>query len=130
MAFYVVYGPPAAGKTTWVAERAKDGDLVIDIDALADAIDPAGPSHHHDWHVDVAARAALRGAVHAIFLMELTCDVYVITGYLDPGTEMAYRHGGAQIVVIDPGEDVVMERAKRERGQGSIDQIRRWYAAR
>jgi hypothetical protein len=31
---YVVCGPPGAGKTTWVKQRAKAGDLVFDADYL------------------------------------------------------------------------------------------------
>jgi predicted kinase len=31
----VVIGPPAGGKSTWVLERAKPGDIVVDFDRLA-----------------------------------------------------------------------------------------------
>lgn len=31
---YVVCGPPGSGKTTWVKQRAKQGDLVFDADYL------------------------------------------------------------------------------------------------
>jgi len=35
---YLVYGPPMAGKSTYVRQHMKYGDMVIDIDAIASAI--------------------------------------------------------------------------------------------
>src|SRR5262245_57412117 len=32
---FVVTGPPGCGKTTWVKDRAKPGDIVFDLDAVA-----------------------------------------------------------------------------------------------
>lgn len=34
----VVTGPPGAGKTTWVIENMKDGDIVLDLDAIKAAL--------------------------------------------------------------------------------------------
>lgn len=34
----VICGPPGAGKTTYVAERAKRGDLILDLDKVFEAI--------------------------------------------------------------------------------------------
>lgn len=35
---FLVYGPPLAGKTTWVQDAKSDGDLVIDMDNLWQAV--------------------------------------------------------------------------------------------
>lgn len=35
---FIVYGPPLAGKTTWVRENMSEGDLVIDIDSIWECI--------------------------------------------------------------------------------------------
>ena len=35
---FVVTGPPGAGKTTWVAQRRKPGDIVWDYDEVAKAV--------------------------------------------------------------------------------------------
>ena len=35
---FLVYGPPLAGKTTWVQDSKSDGDLVIDMDNLWQAV--------------------------------------------------------------------------------------------
>lgn len=34
MTIYVVCGPPGSGKTTWVGERKRWGDVVVDMDAM------------------------------------------------------------------------------------------------
>ena len=38
----VVYGPPAAGKSTLVADRWNPGDIVVDWDALLNAVTGQG----------------------------------------------------------------------------------------
>lgn len=38
---YLVYGPPLAGKTTWVNTKATKDDLIIDIDNIREAISGA-----------------------------------------------------------------------------------------
>jgi hypothetical protein len=128
--FFVVWGPPAAGKTTWVMAHARPGDLVVDLDALAQALDPAGTTREHERHVDLVAKAAQRGALHAIFQLGLECDVYLIHVHLDPQTRSRYERGGAQIVVVDPGLDTCLERARTERPAHMELAIREWYAAR
>lgn len=42
----IVCGPPASGKSTWVAERASPADLVIDLDVIASELSGEGL---HTW---------------------------------------------------------------------------------
>ena len=42
---YIVYGPPCAGKTTWVRNAATPDDLILDIDALWEAVSPCDKYH-------------------------------------------------------------------------------------
>lgn len=37
-AAFIVYGPPLAGKTTWVKEAKSAGDLVVDLDSIWQAV--------------------------------------------------------------------------------------------
>lgn len=62
----VVIGPPAAGKSTWVLERAKPGDIVIDFDRLAVALSATGGDpHDHPPAVAAVTRAARTAAIEA-----------------------------------------------------------------
>lgn len=39
---YLVYGPPASGKTTYVSQHAYDDDLVVDLDKISFAVNCTG----------------------------------------------------------------------------------------
>ena len=39
----IVLGPPCGGKSTYVAEQAQSGDVVVDYDALAQALGSPTP---------------------------------------------------------------------------------------
>lgn len=60
----IVCGPPAAGKTTYVKDRASKGDTVIDLDAIVSAM-TGGPMHGWDrerWlHPALFKRNAMLG---------------------------------------------------------------------
>jgi hypothetical protein len=128
MALTVVVGPPASGKSTWVLERAKVGDVVIDFDRLAVALTAAGGDpHDHAPTVTAVARAARTAAIEAALKQTGKTDVYLI--HSSPGAQrMAqYQALGARVVTIDPGRDVVRQRCKAERPQRMFAVIDEWY---
>lgn len=57
----VVCGPPGAGKTHWMQQRAKTGELRVDLDAIAHAL-TASP-RHSPWDDVLPFAAAARDAV-------------------------------------------------------------------
>lgn len=127
----VVVGPPAGGKSTWVLERAKPGDIVIDFDRLAVALSGHGADpHDHAPDVTAVTRAARTAAITAALRHTGSTDVYLI--HSNPGQQrMAeYRRLGANVVTIDPGRDVVRERCKTERPQRMFTVIDQWYRER
>jgi hypothetical protein len=124
----VVIGPPAAGKSTWVQENAKAGDVVIDFDRIAVALTgPGGDPHDHAPPVAAVARAARTAAVEAALKHATTCDVYVI--HSSPGAERMARYQalGARLVTVDPGRDVVRAQARGQRPQRIYAAIDEWY---
>jgi hypothetical protein len=131
MALTVVIGPPAAGKSTWVLERAKPTDVVVDYDRLAVALTGTGGDlHDHAAPVVAVTKAVRAAAIEAALKQIHVTDVYVI--HSNPGAQrMAeYRGMGAQIVTVDPGRDVVRQRCKSERPRRMFAAIDEWYRSR
>lgn len=129
MTVYVVTGPPAGGKTTWVMAHAGPDDLVLDLDRLAVALaGPGADDHRHPDHVRAVARAARQAALAEAFRRAADADVYVVHTDPGPATLRQYRRAGVRIVTVDPGQDVVMRRCRTMRGREAMAVAARWYA--
>ena len=127
----VVTGPPCAGKTTHVREHAQPGDLVLDLDAIAHAM--GYPDEHVTWGDDhpaiQAARMARAHVLNALLNRRLRCDAWVIDARPNGGMRAQYQRAGAELVTIDPGEQVCLERAAG-RSDATREAVARWYAGR
>ena len=112
----VVYGPPAAGKSTYVNERRKPGDIVVDWDALLNAITGQGEHQWVQWACPFveAARTAMLLEIRGTHPSRLGGHVWVIVCTLRPADSEGWRRRGAKIVVIPTPEDVCVERIERE----------------
>ncbi|QFG09106.1 terminase small subunit [Mycobacterium phage ThulaThula] len=131
MTLYLVTGPPASGKTTYVARHAKPGDITIDYDALANALTPTtGPTHKHTRHVMAVTKAARQAAIDAAIEHTGEHDVYVIHAMPSQRTIDHYRALGAELITIDPGQAIVMARCKAERPWQMQQAAKQWYAER
>lgn len=126
---YLVTGPPAAGKTTWVRDHATHGDITIDYDALANVLTPQG-GKPHAWPTAVKAvtKAARLAAIDAAIKVSTTTDVYIIHSSPSPQLLARYEAAGAKFVTVDPGREVVLARAKRERPWQMVQAAKQWYA--
>lgn len=124
----VLTGPPCGGKSTYIRERAKPGDVVIDLDRIALALTVEGIADHSaPEHVMQVAISARRGAVRRALKLSKSVDVWIIHTAPKPQDLAAYRVVGAVVVTIDPGIEVCHERAARLRPYAAtvIDQ---WYS--
>ena len=74
VAIHVIYGPPGSGKTTYVAQRRAPHDIVIDLDALAEALG-SPDTHNHPNHIRQVAGAARAAAIRKA--LELDGDTWV-----------------------------------------------------
>lgn len=124
---FVVCGPPGAGKSSWVAGRAKPGDVTVDFDALAATLTPGVSAHVFPDHVRKVAQAARRAAVDAAVEVSDMVDVFVIHAL--PGVKVLrwYRSKGAEVVTVDPGRDVVLRRCRDERSAEALAAAEKWY---
>lgn len=128
---YVICGPPAAGKSSWIAARAKPTDIVIDLDRIALALaGPDAPSwHHHETLLKVAHRARFAALDEAVKHRDTT-DIYLIHTMPSRKAMARYRRLGAQVVTVDPGEQIVRQRVRDMRAPGMDQVVTRWYRQR
>jgi predicted ABC-type ATPase len=103
----VVTGLPCSGKTTYVREHAKPGDVVIDFDILAVAL---GSPVQHDHPDDIRriTQAARRAAIHAAIIWHQRYGTRVWITECVPSDDVRrrYRRAAADIVplVVPLGE--------------------------
>lgn len=130
MTLFVVMGPPCSGKSTWIMERATAEDVVIDLDRIAVALSgPGAPTHGHEGLVDKLASMARTVAIDHVIREKAYEDanVYLIHSTPNPAMRGRYRRIGAELVVLDPGLDVVTERVKATRPAASMRGVEKWY---
>ena len=124
---HVICGAPCSGKSTYVKENAKDGDLRIDYDVIAQALG-ATKSHEADGLIKQAAFDAREGAIKTA-LADPDSESWII--HTSPSEEhlKMYEEVGADIVELDVGYEECIARAERDdRPQQTFDGIEKWYS--
>lgn len=122
----VVMGPPASGKSTFVREQSKPGDVVVDFDVLSQAFGSTIP-HDRPESIAQVTFAARSAAIGRIF-DGIDADAWIIQTMLDATGIKRWGELGARFVVIDPGRETVEERARAEgRPDSSLQVIAEWY---
>lgn len=125
---YVITGPPASGKSTWIQAHAKAQDIVIDLDRITLALTgPGAPGWNHDRLAQRVAQRARYAAIDEALKYLDEIDVYLIHTMPSPKARAKYRRLGARIVTVDPGEDVVRERVAAMRSPAMEGVVTRWY---
>ena len=126
---HIITGPPCAGKSTYVKENAKAGDLRVDYDLIAQALG-AENSHAAEGLVKQAAFDAREGAI-ATALKDPAAESWIIHTTPSEDHLKLYADAGADMVELDPGYEVCMERAIADgRPQQTIDGIEKYYSGK
>lgn len=124
MIVYVV-GPSCAGKSTLVRSLLKDGDVVVDFDAIAGALGAVTPHAVKGNVKDLCFK--VRTLVESV-VWEKDLDAWVIRSELKPDEIKVLGESGAKFLVVDPGVDVAIERASMDgRPDGTVERIKQWY---
>ena len=126
---YLIYGPPCSGKTTYVQDHAKPGDLIIDWDQLAIEAGSQREHDHQPHHAKAASRRRMELETLAANMRHGTA--WIIRTLGDPQErQQAADRLNAQLVRIDPGGATCIDRAHATGRPATTDeQIIRWYAA-
>ena len=128
---YVVTGPPAAGKSSWIDAHATARDIVIDLDRITQALTgPGAPTwNQNPLQLRVAHRARYAAIDEAITLRDRV-DVYLIHTMPTPKARARYKRLDARIITVDPGRDIVMQRIEAMRDPEMKRVASRWYNSR
>ena len=123
---FLVYGPPAGGKTTWCKEHARDNDIVVDLDVIRNRM-----------HVDLNAALKYRWNIYKqIANGETGCQgsIYIIETAPSRGRRekldklMRFK----DVILIDPGKQECLKRAEADLGRTDKEMQRRiiesWYS--
>jgi predicted kinase len=125
---YIVTGPPCVGKSTWVNERAKQGNFVIDLDRIALSISSQDTPHHeYPKHIRAAAISMRKAAVAHALNYGRSGDSYIIHAKPPTRARAQYKKLGAVFVDLSAPLAALMERAKNERPEWVAAMIPRWY---
>lgn len=112
MAVVVVVGPPCAGKNYFVDHEFRDGDVVVDYDAIMSGL-TRRPPHQHLESAHWLAWDAIGGIYNRLERDGyLTGTAWVITAAPDASRrDRLCQHLKARQLTIDPGRDICLERA-------------------
>lgn len=126
---HVITGPPCAGKSTYVSEHMKEGDMRVDYDLIATALGSID-SHAAQGVIKQAAFDAREGAIKAA-LNDPQQESWIIHTSPSEDHVKAYEKAEAEFIELDPGKDVCLERAEAdERPRQTFDGIEKWYAGK
>jgi broad-specificity NMP kinase len=110
----VVTGPPCSGKSTYVRERAKPGDIVIDFDTLAQALG-SPTAHDHNKEIRLVTIDARRSAIASAVSAHLRGHpVWIVDTDIRERLPM-YRAACADVVTLRVDRAELHRRAQAER---------------
>lgn len=98
----VVCGPPGAGKSRYIRERAEPGDLVVDLDMIFSALGGGLPMHSdHPRHLLPFAMEARAAVVERLRQPSDVRRAWIPTMGASHEERQRYRDAGAEVVVLD-----------------------------
>jgi len=126
----LVCGPPCGGKSTYVAEHATEGDLVLCVDTLAQAEGSTVEHNHTGSHYGRAEKRFLELCRQARSTPEITAWVVRCAPEPQMRRDLAASVGATRSIVLLPNIQVAGERAKARDGvdfPATWTAIRSWY---
>lgn len=112
----IITGAPGSGKTTWVHENIKPGEMVLDLDAIKCAL-LGNDEFHGQAEGIVPMLTVVRDAVYkALAERKNSSKCYVITTETDIAVLRQWQvYLNAELKVMDTSKEVCMERVKNDK---------------
>lgn len=127
---HIITGPPCSGKSTYVREHAKPGDVRVDFDAIAQTLG-AAVAHGSEGLPRACAFKARTAVINHLLEHHDEGEAYVIHTSPAQWQVEAYERAGAEFVELDADLETCLERAEQDgRPEGEADAIRQWFAER
>ena len=123
---HVITGAPCAGKSTYVTEHAKKGDLIVDYDKIALTLGAIN-SHAAEGLIKKAAFAAREGAIKEA-LKDPEAESWII--HTTPNEEhmRMYREADAEFIHLDTDKETCLSRAAEDdRPQQTLEAIEKYF---
>lgn len=122
----LVMGPPAAGKSTYVRQHARAGDLIVDYDAIAESL--GADPHQRGQALHPAINAARNAILRALRAGTTGASrAWIISAHPQADSKFPYH----DVICIDPGLEVARRNAQAaDRPADYRAAIERWYEAR
>ena len=125
---HIITGAPCSGKSTYVREHAKAGDVRVDFDVIAQALG-SDVDHQAEGAVRECAFKVRSAAINYLIEHADKCEGWII--HSDPADwqREAYEKVGAEFIDLDVDMQTCLDRAvEDERPEGEADAIRDWFA--
>lgn len=121
----IILGAPCSGKSTYVQEHRKDGDVVVDFDKLAAAF---GSNEKHSAP-DAIKNVAFKARDAAISLIcDKAYDAWIIHTSPTEAQRKLYEEAGAEFIELDTDLETCLARCEAdERPEGTAEVIRGYF---
>ncbi|MFA5305890.1 MAG: ATP-binding protein [Candidatus Babeliales bacterium] len=127
----IVGGAPASGKSTYIKQHIKAGDMIWDYDEIIKALTGQELYNRPSWSMDAAL--AIRDTLYK-FIEESTKvkKAWIIASAPKREQRITLRQRfSAEVIVMDPGIEVCLERIKQDARRPDKDMwneaIKQWY---
>ena len=120
----LVYGPPCAGKSTLVKESSRRGDLVLDRDAIHQALSNLG-THDRDQDISQMVEIVWENMLRNIPLFR--GDVWIISSAPKKSDRDSMGHVVSRNQLVFADRDTCLQRARDERPEAWLTYIDRWF---
>ena len=122
---HVVIGPPCAGKSTYIREHSKDGDVLVDYDVIAQAL---GEKEKHGATGAIADAAYKARNAVINYLLENDVEGWIIHSEPSEWQMNRYEKAGADIIIIFADEETCLAHAEADgRPAEEAEKIHAWF---